>query len=122
MKSKNSYFKFLQLAEAVNDAFDGFSEIDPATMLLLEIIAIMHSDDKALTVTQAMGLISVASPATIHRKLSHLHELVLIDFVFLGANRRTKYLHPTSKAENYFSALGQSLSEAAKIDAISACA
>lgn len=82
----------------------------------------MHSDDKALTVTQAMGLISVASPANIHRKLSRLHEMNLIDFVFLGANRRTKYLHPTSKAENYFSALGQSLSEAAKIDAISACA
>jgi hypothetical protein len=28
-------------------------------------------------------------------------------------------LHPTSKAENYFSALGQSLSEAVKIAAIS---
>lgn len=122
MKSQNSYFKFLQLAEAVNDAFDGFNEIDPATMLLLEIIAIMHSDDKALTVTQAMGLISVASPATIHRKLCHLYELKLIDFVFLGANRRTKYLHPTSKADNYFSTLGQSLCEAVKIDAISECA
>jgi DNA-binding MarR family transcriptional regulator len=119
MKSQNSYFNFLQLAEAVNDAFDCFSEIDPTTMLLLEIIAIMHSDHNALTVTQAMGLISVASPATIHRKLCRLYELKLIDFVFLGANRRTKYLHPTSKAENYFSALGQSLSEAVKIAAIS---
>jgi hypothetical protein len=29
-------------------------------------------------------------------------------------------LHPTSKAENYFSALGQSLCEAVKIAAISA--
>jgi len=120
MKSRNLYLKYLQLAEAVNDAFDWLSEIDPTTMLLLEIIAIMHSDDNALTVTEAMGLISVASPATIHRKLYRLYEMKLIDFVFLGANRRTKYLHPTSKAENYFSAVGQSLCEAAKIEATSA--
>jgi DNA-binding MarR family transcriptional regulator len=115
MKSQNSYFKFLQLAEAVNDAFDGFSEIDPTTMLLLEIIAIMHSDRNALTVTQAMGLISVASPATIHRKLCRLYELKLIDFVFLGKNRRTKYVQPTSKTETYFSTLGKCLSEASLI-------
>jgi hypothetical protein len=43
MKSQNLYLKYLQLAEAVNDAFDWLSEIDPTTMLLLEIIAIMHS-------------------------------------------------------------------------------
>ncbi len=46
--------------------------------------------------------------------LSHLYELKLVDFVFLGKNRRTKYVHPTSMAEIYFSALGKCLSKAAK--------
>ena len=55
------------------------------------------TNQNPLTITQAMGLISVGSPATI------------------GKNRRTKHVHPTNKAETYFSALGKCLSEAAKI-------
>jgi DNA-binding MarR family transcriptional regulator len=54
-----------------------------------------------------MALDSIASPATIHRKLDQLRELGMIDTVFEGKNRRTKYLVPTKAAHDYFDQVGQ---------------
>jgi DNA-binding MarR family transcriptional regulator len=56
-----------------------------------------------------MNLGSIASPATLHRKLDALREAGFIEFVFEGKNRRTKYLVPTSNADKYFDKLGDAL-------------
>lgn len=112
--SQNSYLIFLKHAEDVNDAFDWVHELDQTSRRLLELISTKHAERNAMTVGEAMELVSVASPATIHRKLWHLHEMGLVEFVFLGGNRRTKYLYPTSKAGKYFIALEQCLLEAVK--------
>ena len=61
-----------------------------------------------------MALNAIASPATIHRKLDQLRELGMIDTVFEGKNRRTKYLVPTQAADAYFDKLGKVLGEALK--------
>lgn len=59
-----------------------------------------------------MSLSSIASPATIHRKLDDLREAGLIEQTFEGNNRRTKYLSPTSLANSYFSSVGEVMQKA----------
>jgi DNA-binding MarR family transcriptional regulator len=59
-----------------------------------------------------MALDHIASPATIHRKLDQLRELGMIDTVFEGKNRRTKYLVPTKVAADYFANMGKAVQQA----------
>jgi DNA-binding MarR family transcriptional regulator len=59
-----------------------------------------------------MELHGIASPATIHRKLDELREAGLIDLVFEGKNRRTKYLIPTKAAHAYFEKMSDSILKA----------
>lgn len=59
-----------------------------------------------LTVKAAMALSSIASSATIQRKLDNLYAVGLIDKVFDDKNRRLKYVVPTTAAQQYFARLG----------------
>jgi hypothetical protein len=52
-------------------------------------------EGKAMTVSNAMKLSNIASPASIHRKLELLRVANLISHEFNDGNRRTKYLAPT---------------------------
>ena len=56
-----------------------------------------------------MSLATVASPATLHRKLTQLLEAGYVEFRFEAGNRRTKYIHPTRAADKQFDAMGQAL-------------
>ena len=111
MNSKQVYMRFLTLVHAL----EGQNEI-PAMDLdakkLLEVIAVRHDQKQPLTVTDAMALSSIASPATIHRKLDQLRDLGLIHTVYEGTNRRTKYLVPTEAALAYFNSVGQVMAQA----------
>ena len=66
-----------------------------------------------LTITEAMALEEVASPATIHRKIDDLRIAGLVDTEFQGENRRTKYLTPTPKARKFFDKVNALLPSAA---------
>jgi DNA-binding MarR family transcriptional regulator len=79
---------------------------------LLDVIGLRNDQKKPLTVTEAMALDHIASPATIHRKLDQLRELGMIDTVFEGKNRRTKYLVPTKVAADYFANMGKAVQQA----------
>ena len=59
-----------------------------------------------------MLLSNIASPATIHRKLNELIEAGLIEQVFEGKNRRTKYLVPTKEADAYFAKMSKAMTSA----------
>ncbi len=65
-----------------------------------------------MTVTEVMASSNIASPATIHRKLDELRELGLIEQVFEGKNRRTKYLVPTKLANTYFEKMSEVMTNA----------
>ena len=65
-----------------------------------------------MTISDAMALVHIASPATIHRKLDLLRDVGLVDTVYEGNNRRTKFLVPTPKAMSHFSGLGQAMQQA----------
>lgn len=111
MANKQIYLRFLNLIHAL-DGGQNAPTMDLDAKKLLEVIAVQHSIEKPLTVTDAMALNTIASPATIHRKLDQLRELGMIDTVFEGKNRRTKFLVPTQAAHDYFEHVGQAMHQA----------
>lgn len=111
MQSKQIYLRFLNLIHALEGAQPA-PAMDLDAKKLLEVIAVHHAQEKPLTVTDAMALNTIASPATIHRKLDQLRELGMIDTVFEGKNRRTKFLVPTQTAHDYFEKVGQVMEQA----------
>jgi DNA-binding MarR family transcriptional regulator len=111
MSSKQVYMRFLSILHAL----EGRDEIPPMDLdakKLLEVIAVRHEQKKPLTVTEAMALGNIASPATIHRKLDQLRDMGMVTSVFDGHNRRTKYLVPTDAAHSYFNSVGQAMTDA----------
>jgi Fe2+ or Zn2+ uptake regulation protein len=105
------YLRFLNLIHAI-DGGEHAPAMDLDAKKLLEVIAVHHAQEKPLTVTDAMAMNSIASPATIHRKLDQLRELGMIDTVFQGKNRRTKFLVPTQTAHDYFEKIGRAMQQA----------
>lgn len=106
MANSSTYLRFLNLSQAVAE---DWSEIDLTALRTLEAIAVADTKDTPLTVTEAMSMNAIASPATMHRKLDQLREAGLIAQVHVGTNRRTKYLVPTAEAGKYFEQLGNAL-------------
>lgn len=104
MKSDDIYLRFLALSQALNPNWG--DEIDLAAQRLLEVLAVSAARGAPMTVSQAMELKSIASPATIHRKLRALIDGQLVVQKFEGANRRTRYLVPTQIAEKHFQEMG----------------
>ncbi len=105
------YISFLTLLHSI----EGKGEIpvlDLDAKKLLETIAVRHSQGKPLTVTEAMAMSHIASPATIHRKLDVLREIGMIDTQFEGSNRRTKFLVPTPIAVQYFQTHSKAMDQA----------
>ena len=93
------YLRFLRIARDVDVQKTPVKNIDSTALLLLNEIAVQHHEGKNITVTQAMLLSNIASPATVHRKLDELREAGLIEQVFEGKNRRTKYLVQMSNCQ-----------------------
>ena len=106
------YLRFLRISRAVEILNTPIKNIDSTALLLLNEIAVQHLDGKNITVTEAMLLSNIASPATVHRKLDELREAGLIEQVFEGKNRRTKYLVPTKEADTYFSKMSKAITSA----------
>ena len=113
---KTMYMRYLALAKTVHESDRHLTAVDETAKRLLEIIALSHAENRPLTVSAAMALEPIASPGTIHRKLDMLRELGLIDQIFQGDNRRTKYLIPTRVSDDYFDNLGRVLIEAVAIE------
>lgn len=89
---------FFNLLGAINHIESQHTERLPdldAQVLLIRI-AMAHDKKIPLNVTQAMGLKAIGSPAMLHRKINDLLHKGLVELVFEGTNRRTKYLIPTS--------------------------
>ena len=116
MRHRKIYLKFLNLIQTIESNGE-LPALDPDAKRLLEIIAVRHFSGQQTTISNAMGLNSSASPATLHRKIDLLRGLSLIETYFQGENKRTKYLRPTEQADQYFSMLGQ-LMETAGVTAV----
>jgi SOS-response transcriptional repressor LexA len=107
---KSAFIRFLNLRQTLQ--IDPL-ELDLTSIKLLEICEVRKHSGKRLTVTEAMKLEHLASPATIHRKLTALMNEGYLTLEYEGDNRRTKYLTPTQKSDEYFSSLGSLLRKSA---------
>ena len=94
---QNTYLRFLKSVNKLDETHP-VGEVDTAARELLNVISICHSEGHALTVTSAMKLNFLASPATIHRKIEELKKRGLVSSVCKDGNNRTKYLVPTDLA------------------------
>lgn len=97
----NLYLRFLQVVKTLDSQTKFSTQIDATAMLLLNEIAVKHFERKNMTVSQAMSLKNIASPATIHRKIEDLLKVGLVDLIFEGKNRRTKFLAPNKSAKAF---------------------
>ncbi|MDI9331528.1 MAG: hypothetical protein QM527_09505 [Alphaproteobacteria bacterium] len=113
MKAHQVYLRFLNVLRAM-EADSGMPEMDLECRRLLEEVAVGQLNDQALTVTEAMALSTIASPATLHRKLDTLMGLGLIEHHFEGDNRRTKYVVCTDKTMKYFERAGRAMQRTLK--------
>ena len=104
----NYYINFLNLVKALEPSVE-IDQIDVTSKLILDEIAIGVAKDKPMTVSEIMGLKDLGSPATLHRKLTILLDAKLVHALFLGNNRRTKYMALTKEGEMYFNRLSQAM-------------
>ena len=106
------YLRYLRIARAIDILKKNSNSIDSTALQLLNEIAVQHFDGKTLTVSQAIALNKIASPAKLHRKLDELLEAGLIEQSFEGKNRRTKFLVPTKAANAYFDRMSGAMQSA----------
>ena len=113
IQMSNLYFRFLQIANAIQKA--SLPALDENSMALLNTIALKHSQGEPMTVSQAMGLAALGSQTTLHRRLDALRLAGFIDQVPQGLDRRIKYLIPTAAAQAYFSKMNTAFASIAKV-------
>ena len=101
-----TYFRFL--------AFAGPRALDVDLVAVALLDEICLCEVEPLSVTEAMSLSFLASPATLHRKLDDLVEAGLVDHIYKDDNRRTKYVVPTMLALDHYAHLGAAIREAVK--------
>ena len=94
--------RFLRSVASLEPHNHKHKNISPTATLLLNEIAVKDFDEQPMTVSQAMELYALGSPANLHRKIYELHEAGMISFSYAGTNRRTKYLFLTLAARDYF--------------------
>jgi hypothetical protein len=105
---KNYYIQFLNFLQVLEQTSDA-PDIDVTSKLILEQVAIAVAKEDMLTVSDVMGLKHIGSPATLHRKLNTLIDAHMVNAVFHGNNRRTKYMALTKEGESYFRRLSDAI-------------
>jgi len=105
---KNYYIQFLNFLQVLEQTSDA-PDIDVTSKLILEQVAIAVAKEDMLTVSDVMGLKHIGSPATLHRKLYTVIDAHMVNAVFHGNNRRTKYMALTKEGESYFRRLSDAI-------------
>jgi DNA-binding MarR family transcriptional regulator len=105
MTNREIYVRFLSVTQALESRGE-LADVDLLGQKLLELLAIAAEKNQPLNVGQAMDATWIASPATLHRKIRNLIDAGYVSSDFFGKNRRTRYLIPTAKANDFFSYMG----------------
>ncbi len=106
----NAYFRFLQLARAVEALPDG-APMDANESALLEAVVLRWHEGQAMTVREAINLAALGSPATLHKRVTRLRNKDMLATHSEPGDRRAKFLIPTQQALDYFERLGQSMQQ-----------
>lgn len=109
--SHNTYFKFLNLLNAVQD-LSSFPALDALEERLLNTLAAAWHTNKRITVVEAMGMLPDTSTGTVHRRLKTLRKKGLLAIQVDETDQRVKHVLPTDVAMEHFSKLAACLFEA----------
>lgn len=102
----SAYLRFLRLV-AVTTMLPGMDRFDANTQALFEEIMLAWSSGTPLSVRQAIYIDRLGSPATLHKRVSTLRKMELIEVAGSEGDRRTKFLVPTSKGLKYIAKLDE---------------
>ena len=106
----SAYLRFLQLARVIQALPDGM-EMDPNENALLQAVVLRWYENSPMTVREAIGLSTLGSPATLHKRITRLRKKEMLCTLNQEGDRRTKFLIPTPRTIEYFSHLGQSMQQ-----------
>ena len=106
----SAYFRFLQLARAMEALPDG-ALMDANESALLEAVVLRWHEGQPMTVRESIHLATLGSPATLHKRITRLRHKDLLAAYNEPGDRRAKFLIPTQKALEYFHQLGQSMQQ-----------
>jgi DNA-binding MarR family transcriptional regulator len=104
----SAYLRFLQLARVIQALPDGM-EMDANESALLQAVVLRWYENSPMTVREAIGLSTLGSPATLHKRITRLREKEMLSTLNQAGDRRAKFLIPTPRTIEYFSHLGQSM-------------
>jgi DNA-binding MarR family transcriptional regulator len=110
----NLYLRFILVARVLSKKIKAIEGLDATALLLLNEIAIKCDQGKSLTVTEAMTLKTIASPATIHKNIDKLIKAQLIEIEYEEENHRSKFLTLTKNAKDYFEKMSKAIDTAVK--------
>ncbi|OOZ61476.1 hypothetical protein BOW44_07560 [Solemya velum gill symbiont] len=111
MDRKQSYLKFLQLAQAVKETSD-FPALDAVEERVLNIFAIAWHKGREITVLEAMKMLPGISESTVFRRIKSLRQKEMISLNMDEKDRRTRFIRPTERANDYFGILGNCMKKA----------
>jgi DNA-binding MarR family transcriptional regulator len=107
-RSNPTYFRFLQRTQAIKISPNG-KDLTAPEMDLLENVALRHFENRAYTVSEALALQHMGSPATLHKRLKRLRTWGLLRYEQHPEDHRTKYLQATPLAMAHFERLGDAM-------------
>ena len=111
-----SIHHYLQAAAEISLDFIQENYLEHRDLKVLELIFInSRNSQTCLTVNDVIGTEHLGSRATIHRGLHRMRESGVIDFFNQSGNYRTKYLKPSSIADEYFRKLEKSMLAESKL-------
>ena len=113
-KYSTIYLRFLNLMQAIRE-LPTFPHVDPVEERLLNALAAIWHGGGRITVLEAMALPVDVSATTLHRRLKTLRSKGLLALETDGTDTRIKYVVPTERTDEYFSALGRCLNEAQQV-------
>lgn len=103
-----AYLRFLQLAKVIQALPDGM-EMDANEQALLQAVVLRWHENVPMTVREAIALVDLGSPATLHKRVTRLREKEMLSTLNLEGDRRAKFLIPTQRTLDYFNNLGMSM-------------
>jgi hypothetical protein len=108
--SHEIYLRFVNLISALQTSTP-IHTLDAIEKELINHIEIQTRNGEQLLVTQLLELNQIASPATLHQRLTRLKTIGLISFK-VGTDGRKKFVTTTQKTKRYFTALGKCMMKA----------
>lgn len=105
------YIQFLRCSQAVQNIYKD-NALKPVDNHFLKEVVLRDFEGRAFSVSEALALNHLGSPATLHKRLQRLRDAGLLSVRQEDKDQRTKYLIATPLAIQYFERMGDAMQKA----------